>query len=92
MYEYTPLVVGMEESSVATFNVYPNPTIDLVTIETEHAFVLSIMDNLGRIIRAINVPNGKTTIDVSCFSSGVYQLIGFKENGERFTKQLVIHS
>jgi hypothetical protein len=48
------------------------------------------MDNLGRIVKTVNVPNGKTTIDVSNFSSGVYQLIGVNENGERFTKQLII--
>ena len=92
MYEYTPLVVGKKESNVTAFNVYPNPTTDFVTIETENAFVLSIMDNLGRIIRTIKVPNGKTKIDVSNFSSGIYQLLGFKKNGGRFTKQLIIRS
>ena len=92
MYEYTPLVVGMKENNKATFYVYPNPTTDFVTVETQHSFVLSIMDNLGRIVKEISVRNGNTTIDVSNFSSGVYQLIGFKENGERFTKQLVIRN
>ena len=92
MYEYTPLVVGMKENNKATFYVYPNPTTGFVAVETQHSFVLSIMDNLGRIVKEISVPNGNTTIDVSNFSSGVYQLIGFKENGERFTKQLVIRN
>ena len=90
MYEYTPLVVGVEESNETTFNVYPNPTIDFVTIETQHALVLSIMDNLGRMVKTINVPGGNTSIDVSNFSNGVYQLIGINESGERFTKQLII--
>ena len=92
MYEYTPLVVGMKENNVTTFSVYPNPTIDFVTIETEHAFVLSIIDNLGRVIKTINVTNGNTTIDVSNFSSGVYQLLGFKKNGASYTKKLIIRS
>ena len=90
MYEYTPLVVGVEEVNMTTFNVYPNPTVDFVTIETQQAFALSIMDNLGRIVKTINVPDGNTSIDVSNFSNGIYQLMGHNENGERFTKQLII--
>lgn len=90
MYEYTPLLVGIEENEDITFIVYPNPTVDVVTIETKEAFILSIMDNSGRIVKKLSLSDGNTSIDVSCFSSGVYQLIGLNESGLRFTKQLII--
>jgi len=90
MYEYTPLVVGVEENKGTSFNLYPNPTVDFVFIESEGQFTLSIMDNLGRFVKEVNIPKGKTTIDVSNFSNGIYQMIGTKRNGARFTKQLII--
>ncbi|MCX6267577.1 MAG: YCF48-related protein [Bacteroidetes bacterium] len=56
-------------------NIYPNPSTDLVTIETLAAPArsqLSVMSLNGEEIMACKITEPKTTIDISNLKSGVY--------------------
>jgi hypothetical protein len=58
-----------------TFSLYPNPTSNLVTIETAVAPVisqLSIMNLNGQAVLTHQISEPKTTIDISNLPSGVY--------------------
>lgn len=59
--------------SEVQFNIYPNPVVDVVTIESKSAEKchVKIMDSKGKVLKTIDF-SGKTTIDLSSFSNGYY--------------------
>ncbi len=61
--------VGIGENRTVAFDVYPNPASETLTIEAEGP--VTIVDEMGRIVRNLFVDN-KQTIDLQCLSSGFY--------------------
>ncbi len=55
------------------FNIYPNPVVDFVFIEskTTDECHVKIMDSKGKVLKIINF-SGNTTVDLSAYSSGYY--------------------
>jgi hypothetical protein len=83
--------VDVNELNDMKFNIYPNPTNDILSIlylENSN-FNIQILDRNGKIISNLNNNLGKIDVDVSLFSNGVYiiKLID-KQNivVRRFTK------
>ena len=66
--------LGTDENSFAGLSVYPNPTTGLTTIEYSGSFSYLVMDAQGRKILEGNA-SGKTPIDLSEYSDGVYQVV-----------------
>lgn len=67
--------VGLNELKASSnFNVYPNPTKDVVTFATNVAnnSEIAIMDITGKTIKTITFNTTKQAIDVSGFDSGIY--------------------
>lgn len=72
------------------FKVYPNPTVDKVTIETNNINITSIEihDLLGKkVYEQMELKN--STLNVSDLSNGIY-LLTIKADNKSFTKKLVI--
>ncbi len=66
-----------EHSTDNSFAVYPNPVIDMVTINTKSAVNNTnyfIVDVPGKILKSGKLQNGITNIDLSDLSPGVYFL------------------
>jgi len=64
--------VGLKElANSIDFKVYPNPATNYLTIETPQQAVIEITNIEGQLIKSI-VASGKTNIDVSSLTSGVY--------------------
>ena len=61
--------VGVGESEGATMVVYPNPASETLTIEAEG--LVTISDEMGRVVRSLFVDN-KQTIDLQGLTSGLY--------------------
>jgi hypothetical protein len=61
-------IAGLDELHV---KVYPNPSNNKIEIVSEAA-ELKVKDISGRMIYARSLPEGKTTVDVSLWNSGVY--------------------
>jgi hypothetical protein len=55
-------------------NVYPNPAINILTIEILKSAVIDILDIQGQTIIQQTVQQGKTDIDISGLAKGVYIL------------------
>ncbi|MDF3027390.1 MAG: hypothetical protein K0S23_1697 [Fluviicola sp.] len=66
--------LGIDEEAIAGLSVYPNPTTGLTTIECSGSFNYLVMDAQGRKVLEGNA-SGKTPIDLSGFSDGVYQVV-----------------
>jgi len=77
-YEYESVSI-YENNDKSYFSIYPNPTngqLKIEIVETLSATSLQniqIFDLLGRCLHEVNhIGNTETTIDLSCFDSGMY--------------------
>lgn len=58
------------ENAANAFNVYPNPTTGMVTVEGENIAAIAIYNAAGQLIKVVNT----TTIDMRALGTGVYFL------------------
>ncbi|MFM7079290.1 MAG: T9SS type A sorting domain-containing protein [Bacteroidota bacterium] len=54
------------------FAIYPNPASNTISVQSRSESMVFVFDCAGRMIKAINAQFGKTEIDVSSLSSGLY--------------------
>jgi len=70
--------------------VYPNPSKDIITIESDKNVHIEIINTQGQVIENVNNPNTKITVDVSKLSSGIYIIKAKTDKGiatKKFIKQ-----
>ncbi|MCX6198510.1 MAG: T9SS type A sorting domain-containing protein [Bacteroidetes bacterium] len=60
-------------TGISTVKVYPNPTSNLITIETPGKTVLTISSMDGKVVYK-NEINGKQIIDMTTYAAGIYFL------------------
>lgn len=84
------LVVGVEDYNSATVRMYPNPTINIVNIETDKPALLTISNILGQKVLEMNNINGLTQINTSKFNKGIYFVSLQFENGEVSSQKLIV--
>ena len=58
------------ENAASAFNVYPNPTTGMVTVEGENIAAIAIYNATGQLVNVVTT----TTVDMSAFGTGVYFL------------------
>ncbi len=65
---------GINELSIfnSQFSIYPNLASMTVTVETDQPSSLTLTDATGRVCGQWKVENGKTALDISPLSAGVY--------------------
>jgi hypothetical protein len=75
-----------------TVDVYPNPTIDFLTITTSNddSFTYSISNHLGQKIANGEILKSPHQIDVSTVASGVY-FVTLQSNQKQKTFKLIKH-
>ena len=69
------LTVGHEsivETAESAFNVYPNPTTGMVTVEGENMSAIAIYSAAGQLVNIVRVNGDNATVDMSSFGAGVY--------------------
>ncbi|MGM0478529.1 MAG: LamG-like jellyroll fold domain-containing protein [Bacteroidota bacterium] len=82
-------VVGIEEFAHVNFNVYPNPSNGVFTVNTSQKGAIVIMDNKGKNVYSTTVSNGKTPLQLSQLAHGVYT-IQLTTNAGFQVKKLII--
>jgi hypothetical protein len=78
--------VSIEENQLGLIHLYPNPTSNVLNIQTPVQTHLIIMDMMGKQVMNIVTNQTTTTIDTSDFASGLYVVQGYNFNG-RFTSK-----
>jgi len=68
--ENTSLVSLVENEN--TFSVYPNPTTEMLTIESAETTSYQIYNSMGQIVKTGNLVVGKNQLNVELLSNGVY--------------------
>lgn len=86
------LSVNKELLDTIDIAIYPNPTRDKLTLESQNApikhFVITSI--VGKIVKEINITSERITIDLSDLSTGIYFVIGQTSDGFVFRKKIII--
>lgn len=82
------VTLGVVENSTKAFKVFPNPTDNILFIETFDRKIqkIELFDLQGRILKTINENKEKYQIDISNFSSGTYLIKLSEEKGSQTIK------
>jgi hypothetical protein len=84
---------GLEEIAEVSGSAFPNPAIDVVTIDIdgEGSAIVVVSDISGRIAFTNNVTlvNGQSSFDISSLDNGVYMFNVTLENGSTSTFSVV---
>lgn len=63
--------------------IYPNPTqTDINVSGLNKNDVISVYDNIGRLVREVKVENTTTSISLASLASGIYNIVVKDENGQ----------
>jgi hypothetical protein len=70
-YAFTGIATGIADATTNGLSVYPNPFTSEFVIEAKAATQISVMNTLGEVVLSRTI-NGRTSIDASSLSSGIY--------------------
>lgn len=87
-YNINESIGGIMEYGVSNYNLFPNPTSDLVNIQTIGKFQYELMDIYGKLIERGSGTDQKQ-VDLSSFESGLYVLQLVDANGRKETKRAI---
>lgn len=86
-----PCTVGMEETVLGIYSVYPNPAADVFTIsfanQGEHYY--RITDVMGRVIAEGTSMSNTLQVDATSWPAGVY-FLSVEENGVQHSDRIVV--
>ncbi|MFM2316482.1 MAG: hypothetical protein RLZZ155_814 [Bacteroidota bacterium] len=76
VYRFAPTFVNVEENSLATFEVFPNPTSGLLNVfnPTQEVVVAQILSAEGKVVQIETLNSGRNSIQTENLSSGYYIL------------------
>lgn len=85
-------LTGIKEvdNTLGNIAVYPNPSVNNLTIESPQGSIIEITNMQGQLIKSIANTFNKTNVDVSAFPSGVYIVEVKTQNGvgvKKFVKE-----
>jgi hypothetical protein len=83
-----PIITNIKETNNTGNNiaVYPNPTINTLTIESPQPAVIEITNIQDQLIKKLAATGNKTNIDVTTLPAGVYLIKLFTEKGAEVRK------
>jgi hypothetical protein len=85
--------VAVEEiETVESYNIFPNPVKDVLTVKGENMKQVVISNALGQVVETINTNDNEVRVDVSAFNNGMYFINVIDNNGEMTTSKVsVLH-
>jgi hypothetical protein len=96
-YQYAScFAIGLEEEQGIQFNLYPNPTTDLLNIQIQEGLDIrniSLINNMGQVVRTIkpgDLIGGTTlTLDVTGLAAGMYT-INMSTSNKTYAKKFTV--
>ena len=82
-------VLGLEDNSLATLNLYPNPTSAILHISNVENATVEIYNILGQVMTNKTNISNQETIDVSGYAAGAY-MAKISNAGATITKKFVV--
>ena len=86
---FTISTIGLNEFGAHSWNLYPNPATNRITVELERSSTLTLSDITGKVVRSEEMPVGKTEWSVLGLPAGWYHVQVANEKGV-FAEKLII--
>ncbi|MBR6775725.1 MAG: T9SS type A sorting domain-containing protein [Bacteroidales bacterium] len=80
--------VSVEEVMGEAYNIFPNPTSGLVTIEAENINYIAIYNSVGQLVNVVKSENN--TVDMSSYDNGVYYFNIVDNAGQNSLQRVVV--
>ena len=80
---------NVNETAANAFNIYPNPTTGMVTVEGENINVVSIYNAAGQLVNIVRANDSNVNVDLSSYGTGVY-FLNVIDNENNTTVQRVV--
>ena len=85
----TPLDPMQVEENNRSISIFPNPTIDLVTIEADDLLQVDVLDINGRTIKSVPCTGNALQLDLSSLRSGTYFISAKTRTTSSFVKSIL---
>jgi hypothetical protein len=71
------LATGIDEIALATYSIYPNPSLDhfSISFEQNDARKIHILDQQGKIVRSIESNDATTVVQTDLLAAGIYNIV-----------------
>ncbi|PQB04011.1 PQQ-dependent sugar dehydrogenase [Aureitalea marina] len=92
IYKLTAQVLGINDPNQGTIAVYPNPTMNLLTVRADNDSIeqIELMDVNGRLIRTLNGNSSdQVQLQLADLTAGVYFIRAFLGSGQQISQQIV---
>ena len=85
------VINAVNDVKISQFNMYPNPTNGVFTIELDGnaKYDVTVNNVLGQTVCATSITTMNTTIDLSSFEKGIYT-IELKNNTATYTEKVIV--
>ena len=81
-----------EIETVESYNIFPNPVKDVLTVKGENMKQVVICNALGQVVESISTNDSEVRVDVSALQNGMYIINVIDNNGEMTTSKVsVLH-
>ena len=89
----TPLTLriwgeDVEEVLSNSYNIYPNPTTGMVTVEGENINYVAVYNSLGQLVKVVKTQNN--VVDMSAYENGVYFFNVVDNAGQNSVQRVVV--
>ena len=89
----TPLLLqicgeNVDEILSNNYNIYPNPTTGVVTVEGENINFVSVYNSLGQLVKVVKTQNN--VVDMSAYDNGVYFFNVVDNAGQSSVQRVVV--
>lgn len=82
--------VSVEEMTNETYQVYPNPVKDVLTIEGENLEQVSVFNTMGQLLKTVKCNGNVVNVNVSDLQNGMYIVNVIDNNGEVSSKKVSV--
>ena len=81
-----------ETLTTETYNIFPNPVKDVLTVKGENMKQVVIYNSVGQMVETINAESDEVRVNVSAYNNGMYLINVIDNNGEMTTTKVsVLH-
>ncbi len=82
--------IGIDNNSIKSLQVYPNPASDMISVVSEEDAQLSLVNLMGQTVKVIEVVSGVNQLSVGDLQSGMYMMTISYANGTKAVNRLMV--
>lgn len=81
---------SVEEMTNETYNVYPNPVKDVLTVEGQDIEQVDVFNTMGQLVKTVKCNDNIVNVNVSDLQNGMYVVNVIDNNGEVSSKKISV--